>query len=595
MINDDPLIHAVMDEKSKVKATSVRSSPFIHQLPDRMTRQQSNATMLGETSALLSTSSSPQQAQQQQQQQQHGSASVVETIINEAKTCMGTGCLALPYAARVGGVILHVSGLFAIGLWNIYSVHRLCQCLQLIPKEHVVVVVFDDDGVALSSSLDEEMVEDDHNNDAIKRSEQPREESMATEEEASQTVLELSYAHAPPPFHHRPPLSGDHQPQHLSLPPLQYDGTFPSPSASTTSKIHHHHHHRPPNVVLHPPRGTSTYSRVAWYAFGPTGLFTLDLMMANLFIGVVVAFVDATRGFLRDTPVTSGNDIVDAVGIALIIGPLSAVPDIGYLSRASATGLAVLFVSFVVIAIYGWMMEDDNDNDNSSTTILAAATTSSWNWLPENGMDGVSQWFGCVVFGYGIAPLTYNFRESMTEPTQILRASTAALLIVACSYVVLGVGLYSLFPDIDGDVLHTLPAEGWLPVVIRLSMAVVVCVTAPLLILPCGQLVEGKIAKNSAASEVPYSTRVVVRMGIALTCVSISVLVPGFVSVLSLVGCASVAAVGFVVPPLLFLRLRYLRSLWSWDLVFDVVMLLWGVVATAITTSYTFQNILAGN
>ena len=70
--------------------------------------------------------------------QRTGSASVSETVINIAKTCMGTGTLALPYAARQGGLLLHVLGLIAIGAWNLYSVERLLHCLELMPvnKDH---------------------------------------------------------------------------------------------------------------------------------------------------------------------------------------------------------------------------------------------------------------------------------------------------------------------------------------------------------------------------------------------------------------------------------------------------------------------------
>lgn len=56
-----------------------------------------------------------------------------QTVVNIAKTCMGTGTLALPYAARRGGVILHVLGLIAILAWNVYSVQRLLGCLELLP------------------------------------------------------------------------------------------------------------------------------------------------------------------------------------------------------------------------------------------------------------------------------------------------------------------------------------------------------------------------------------------------------------------------------------------------------------------------------
>lgn len=65
--------------------------------------------------------------------QQTGSASLSQTVINIAKTCMGTGTLALPYAARQGGVLLHIFGMMAIAGWNLYSVQRLLDCLQLLP------------------------------------------------------------------------------------------------------------------------------------------------------------------------------------------------------------------------------------------------------------------------------------------------------------------------------------------------------------------------------------------------------------------------------------------------------------------------------
>jgi Transmembrane amino acid transporter protein len=64
-----------------------------------------------------------------------GQASQQDTIINLMKTCMGTGTLALPFAAAQGGFYLNTIGLLLIALWNLYSVQRLCHCLVLIPKD----------------------------------------------------------------------------------------------------------------------------------------------------------------------------------------------------------------------------------------------------------------------------------------------------------------------------------------------------------------------------------------------------------------------------------------------------------------------------
>lgn len=71
----------------------------------------------------------------QSSRQHQGQASQQDTIINLMKTCMGTGTLALPFAAAQGGLYLNTLGLLLIALWNLYSVQRLCHCLELIPKD----------------------------------------------------------------------------------------------------------------------------------------------------------------------------------------------------------------------------------------------------------------------------------------------------------------------------------------------------------------------------------------------------------------------------------------------------------------------------
>ena len=57
-------------------------------------------------------------------------ASTLQTSINMVKMCVGTGVLALPYAAREGGLIFFVLGLSIITLWNIYSTDRLIKCCK---------------------------------------------------------------------------------------------------------------------------------------------------------------------------------------------------------------------------------------------------------------------------------------------------------------------------------------------------------------------------------------------------------------------------------------------------------------------------------
>ena len=475
-----------------------------------------------------------------------GSASVLQTMINLAKTCMGTGCLALPFAAQQGGLLLYTVGTIAIAVWNVFSSKRLVDCLELLSTISTKDV--DDNG-------------DDHHHDGYDPTNQLQ------------------------PDQHRELDAAPEEHPNCCCPKTAI------PSLTLRSQNHHHH----------PPPGTATLGILAWYGMGPWGLTALDIMTVILLLGIITAYQDAMQSFLKDTPLTTRSDLLDAAFIALMMAPLSIVPNMGYLSKISAAGLTVLATAFCVIAGYGMVEYDarrhsDHANDPANDRITLY-------WLPQNGLTGISHWFGCTVFGFGVVPLTFNFRESMAEPNKLVGATTMALIGVAVCYIIVGIGLWILYPNIEGDVLHELPSRGILPMVTRLAMVLVVLVTAPLLIVPCGELIEGKFLTTTDSTPSSYKLKIMTRFGICFITVGISVGVPGFVYVLSFVGCFCVALVSFCIPPLLHLLLltggngrqrrprRYRLIPWT-VYAMDSVMFLWGITATAISTMYTFHNVL---
>jgi amino acid permease len=99
--------------------------------------------------------------------------------------------------------------------------------------------------------------------------------------------------------------------------------------------------------------------------------------------------------------------------------------------------------------------------------------------------------------------------------------------------------------------------------------------------------------------------RAVVRFGVVAVSAVVAVILPGFVEVLSLVGCFCVAVVGFNMPPLLHLRLMLLEHekniqggggssqriiLKRSELLSDIALLTWGIVATVISTICTLKH-----
>jgi Transmembrane amino acid transporter protein len=323
-------------------------------------------------------------------------------------------------------------------------------------------------------------------------------------------------------------------------------------------------------------------------------------MLLMLLSGIVIAYEVAILSFSKGTPFTTHNNLLDALILAILLVPLCLVEDMSSLSKLSRLGLIILGMTMLVIAGYGLTGYDQRVTDRNDSN--------AFQLFPSDGMSGVSHWFGCVVFGFGIVPLTMNFRESMAQPDFLPRTAWVSMLMVAAAYITIGTGGLFLYPDIQEDLLSELPA-GWLATIARLAMIVVVIATAPLLIVPCAEIVEGKIHHDG---QVHPTTQLLARSAISLITVSISVMLPGFVTVLAFVGCFSVALVSFCVPPLLHgVLLRQRNQLHhhhqSSDrtsghlhppisgLLLDIVALVAGAVATAVTTFITFNKMVHGS
>jgi hypothetical protein len=351
---------------------------------------------------------------------------------------------------------------------------------------------------------------------------------------------------------------------------------------------------RPP-----PPAGTATLGKIAYYALGDTGLIVLDIILLLLLSGIVIAYEVAILSFSKGTPFTTRNNLLDGLILAVLLVPLCLVKDMSSLSKLSRLGLIILAITMLIITGYGVIGYDDRR--------VSSDDFIPFQWLPCDGIAGFSHWFGCVVFGFGIVPLTFNFRESMAQPETLPKTSMVSMLLVAAAYIITGVVLLHFYPDIHDDVLSELPG-GWLATLARLAMVVVVLSTAPLLVVPCAEIVEGKIHQDG---QVHPTSQLLARSSITLLTVAISVSLPGFVTVLAFVGCFSVALVSFCVPPFLhvvLLRQKYQeqhnmrndghslqdhRSFRPFcDLLLDVMSLSVGVVTTVITTIITFEKMI---
>lgn len=347
-----------------------------------------------------------------------------------------------------------------------------------------------------------------------------------------------------------------------------------------------------------PPEGTSAFSKLGWYALGDFGLWSIDLMMLMLLLFINIALEVAILSFVGETPFTTGEKLLDGTILGLILVPFCIVDDMSGLSKLSRFGLIILGITMAVVACYGFIghhdietvdggeIEVNNFNENPSP----------FNLFPLDGIQGVSKWFGCVVFSFGVVPLTFNFRESMAEPEKLPQAAMISMTLVGVFYIIIGVSFLYLFPNIEDDLLAEIPSTGLIATMTRLAMIVVVMASTPLLIVPCAEIVEGKILKKeNGHGRRSRKGMIIIRTLLLLGTVSVAAKLPDFVSVLSFVGCLAVSMVSFVLPPGLHWLLLGQGIDESqggidyplWSRICDISMLFVGFVTTIITTWFT--------
>ena len=489
-------------------------------------------------------------------------ASAFRTSLNVAKFCMGTGTLALPFASERGGLVFNAVGLFLIGAWDYYMSLLLLGCLDLLPSEEEDEEHDDDDDGRRrpSSSSSSSSAVEDRGEGGTRGFRGTDDDDAAPGGGGRTTRTAPSYG------------GGD----------TTVDSTPPPPP---------------------PPPGTTAYGRVAWYALGPVGLLVLDALMLSLLFGLVVAYEAAMSSFLSGTPLSTGSGGLDLLIPNIVVVVLSCVPDVGWLGNFSGIGLMALAMSFVILSWQGF-------SENGCGGFRDVMSLSLW----PAGLAEASSWFGVAVFSYGVAPFVFNFRDSMEDPRDVGRAVRVGLLAVCVGYVVMSNGMRVLFSPshvFDGDVLQAMP-DSWISLSVRLLMTLVVALTTPLVVVPCGELIEGKLgmADNDDDDDDDDDgrrrhrrlapERVLVRILICLSCMAFSEYVPnGFVDLVSFIGCFSGATTGFVLPPLFRLKLssadgKPLSSREGMDRerMCDVGALMLAVVATSITSALTFRELI---
>jgi len=170
------------------------------------------------------------------------------------------------------------------------------------------------------------------------------------------------------------------------------------------------------------------------------------------------------------------------------------------------------------------------------------------------------------------------------------------------TYAVMGDILSIIFwPSLHGfktDMISILPNNATFPTILRLSMTLVILTTAPLIIVPTGDLIVNKFGLiNSSSGSMSSKIGMMLRITICIFCAFVSVFVPNFVYVISFVGCCLGSFISFVYPPLIHIKCLFKvqklqtknHSSQKYTIVLDVILLLIGLISCFVTSNLTLQ------
>lgn len=292
---------------------------------------------------------------------------------------------------------------------------------------------------------------------------------------------------------------------------------------------------------------------------------------------------------MKPTPFSTGSRAYDSIWTITIIAYLSTLPDVGFLAKFSAGGLAAVLVTCIVIFIYGlesYGMTGFNKEEFSNN-------------MYSFSVSSLTVLFGVIAFSYGLTPITFNVMESMEDPSRMMEATARGLSIASGVYIVVGISLAMLFsPDdanFQGDALQQLPNDKVYAIIVRLAMVLMVIVSTPLLVIPCGELLDSMLLKkNSEDVDTIPLKKVAIRIFICFLSALIAATVPNFVLIVSFIGACFVSFTTFTIPPFLYLALQYkfFGKFVTMNVYLDMFLLVCGIVATLAASFETFDSMM---
>jgi len=456
------------------------------------------------------------------------------TAINLVKCCAGCGMFSLPFAFLQGGLWLSFACTLAIGA---LSAHTVC---ILAGAERLQV---------------QKMQE------AAEQEEAARTSSFTTDNSLKKKDLEDASAGL------------EEELIHQELPG--------SPCGASCA----------PSYLTYPELGALLFPEAEWKGINFVG-GSLYVGICATSLGVSAAYFDFIAATMHTVVPDLSEDIWKLV-VAGVIGPLSLLRSFKYLAWSSIVGNVGVASAIVVIIILGC-------KDYSDLPTKQAPLT-----LPAYDFLHFPQYFGAAAFLFAIHLVILPISQSMKEPQQFKKVcywSYGLITILNCGF---AMGCYMLFQTTtDSNVTSNL-ASGIVRDIVLVMLAVAMLFTIPMILSASREILEesviGHLSRGTPTTtatgstpddDVPWKwTRNGVRLGLVALVVGLVFAVKDFNDMVSLVGGLANCFMGFVIPPLLHVRVQG-DNIGSVERILHYCIVVFGVVACIGTTTITMKNIV---
>jgi amino acid permease len=383
-----------------------------------------------------------------------------------------------------------------------------------------------------------------------------------------------------------------------------------------------------------PPGVNSTYSRIAYSAYGTAGVQIADSCLIVTLLGVCVTYLITASAMMQDI---LGMDLRSelTVIIGILLYPLACVEDVQKLTGVNLVALFAIMVGIVSLFWFGLTIYGEN------------LSTHQWtdNLLYPASVADFTYYCGVSSFCFGMCSLVFPVEESMRDRRELNKAVSWAIIFVVGLYSFVGDGLYLLYKydgsGIRGNILQNLPMDSIASLLVRASIVGVCVLSFPFTFLPPAQMIEQRImgvgsatdkrggyqpipsaepsssSSSSGISGPPEDALTqgapkpslpkafyVIRAALVALCTILATVVPCFGAVVSLLGSFTVTVLTFVLPPvchLSILRQEYESKVQStcaedsemrWIAIKDISAMILGAMMCVVGTSITFGSVL---